>query len=165
MAHLIVAEVKKVMNGEHARSEGRVSIINMKTLNGSWHSFLPDPLCMVCSRLPDDSKDRARITLQPSPKVSPDSYRTRSMEDLNEVLAKDYLDHRIGFLNNKMIDLVPPFADVSVNLPLFIGDEGAAGRTLSYVASEMTAILEGLERYCGLEPRANGQSCMEAITI
>ncbi len=63
------------------------------------------------------------------------------------------MDHRTGFLNNKMIDLVPPFADVSVNLPLFIGDEGAAGRTLSYAVSEMTAILEGLERYCGMEPR------------
>ncbi|MGG4265598.1 TOMM precursor leader peptide-binding protein [Peribacillus simplex] len=153
MAHLIGAEVKRVMKGEHARSEGRVSIINMKTLNGSWHSFLPDPLCMVCSQLPDDSEERARITLQPSPKVSPDSYRTRSMEDLNEVLAKDYFDHRMGFLNNKMIDLVPPFADVSFNLPLFMGDEGVAGRTLSYAVSEMVAILEGLERYCGLEPR------------
>ncbi|MDV7764692.1 TOMM precursor leader peptide-binding protein [Peribacillus sp. CSMR9] len=153
MAHLIGAEVRKAMKGERACSEGRVSIINLKTLNGSWHSFLPDPLCLVCSTLPDDSKERARITLQPSPKISPDSYRTRSMEELNEVLAKDYLDHRTGFLNNKMIDLVPPFADVSVNLPLFIGDEGAAGRTLSYAASEMTAILEGLERYCGMEPR------------
>lgn len=141
------------MKGERARSEGRVSIINLKTLNGSWHTFLPDPLCPVCSTLPDDSKERARITLQPSPKISPDSYRTRSMEELNEVLAKDYLDHRTGFLNNKMLDLVPPFADVSVNLPLFIGDEGTAGRTLSYAVSEMTAILEGLERYCGMEPR------------
>jgi ribosomal protein S12 methylthiotransferase accessory factor len=153
MAHLICAEVRKVMKGERARSEGHVSLINLKTLNGSWHSFLPDPLCPVCSTLPDDSKERARISLQPSPKVSPDSYRTRSMDELNEVLAKDYLDHRTGFLNNKMIDLVPPFADVSVNLPLFIGDEGAAGRTLSYAVSEMTAILEGLERYCGMEPR------------
>lgn len=153
MAHLICAEVRKVMKGERARSEGHVSLISLKTLNGSWHSFLPDPLCQVCSTLPDDSKERARISLQPSPKISLDSYRTRSMDELNEVLAKDYLDHRTGFLNNKMIDLVPPFADVSVNLPLFIGDEGAAGRTLSYAVSEMTAILEGLERYCGMEPR------------
>ncbi|MFS0762412.1 TOMM precursor leader peptide-binding protein [Peribacillus phoenicis] len=153
MAHLICAEARKVMKGERARSEGHVSLISLKTLNGSWHSFLPDPLCQVCSTLPDDSKERARISLQPSPKISPESYRTRSMEELKEVLAKDYLDHRTGFLNNKMIDLVPPFADVSVNLPLFIGDEGSAGRTLSYEVSEMTAILEGLERYCGMEPR------------
>ncbi|MBK5443422.1 TOMM precursor leader peptide-binding protein [Peribacillus sp. TH24] len=153
MAHLIGAEVGRVMKGDHPHSEGRVALINLITLNSSWHSFLPDPLCAVCSELPEDSPELARISLQSSPKISPDSYRCRSMEDLSKVLAKDYLDHRMGFLNNKMYDLVPPFADVSVNLPLFIGDEGAAGRTLSYAVSEMTAILEGLERYCGMDPR------------
>jgi len=48
---------------------------------------------------------------------------------------------------------VSPFADASINLPLFGGDEACAGRTHSYADSEMTAILEGLERYCGLSPR------------
>ena len=52
-----------------------------------------------------------------------------------------------------MVNLVHTFADVSVNLPLFEGDEGTAGRTNSFAVSELTAILEGLERYCGLEPR------------
>ncbi|MGE7767116.1 TOMM precursor leader peptide-binding protein [Peribacillus sp. NPDC096540] len=153
MAHLIGAEVQRIMKGDHAHSEGRVALINLKTMNTTWHSFLPDPLCMVCSELPDDSPTAARILLQPSPKVNPNSYRSRSMDDLGRILVKDYLDNRMGFLNNKMIDLVPPFADVSVNLPLFIGDEGVAGRTNSYAISEMTAILEGLERYCGIEPR------------
>ncbi|PEJ33247.1 bacteriocin biosynthesis protein SagD [Peribacillus butanolivorans] len=153
MSYLIGAELQRVMKGDHAHSEGRVALINLKTMNTSWHSFLPDPLCMVCGELPDDSPSAARILLKPSPKVNPDSYRSRSMDDLGKILVKDYLDNRMGFLNNKMIDLVPPFADVSVNLPLFIGDEGVAGRTNSYAISEMTAILEGLERYCGVEPR------------
>ena len=52
-----------------------------------------------------------------------------------------------------MIDLVPPFADVSVILPLLIGDEGTAGRTHSYALSELTAIMEGIERYCGIMAR------------
>ncbi|MCL9797618.1 TOMM precursor leader peptide-binding protein, partial [Frankia sp. AgKG'84/4] len=111
MAHLIGAEVPRVLQGEQAHSEGRVSLINMKTLNSSWHSFLPDPLCTVCGRLPDDSKASARISLQPSPKISSDSYRCRSMDDLGNVLVKDYLDHRAALLNNKMYDLVPPFGD------------------------------------------------------
>ncbi len=46
-----------------------------------------------------------------------------------------------------------PFADVLVNMPLFGADEGVAGRSNSYEMSELTAILEGLERYCGIEPR------------
>ncbi|NHC41099.1 TOMM precursor leader peptide-binding protein [Bacillus sp. MM2020_1] len=153
LAHQFSAEVQRILQGDHPLTEGKICLINLKTLKSSWHSFLPDPLCSVCSQLPDDSENTARISLQPSPKVSPDSYRCRSLEELSKVLAKDYLDQRTGLLNAKMVDLVRPFADVSVNLPLFEGDEGTAGRTNSYEVSELTAILEGLERYCGLEPR------------
>ncbi len=153
VAHLVASEARRVLQGRRARSEGRMFFISLKTLKSSLHLFLPDPLCPVCGRLPDDSPETARITLRPSPKVSPGSYRCRSMDELKEVLAKDYLDYRTGFLNGKMHDLVSPFADVSVNLPLFAEDEATAGRTHSYAESELTAILEGLERYCGMAPR------------
>jgi ribosomal protein S12 methylthiotransferase accessory factor len=153
VAQLLVAEATRVLEGNRARSEERVFLINMKTLKSSCHFFLSDPLCPVCGRLPDDSPIAARISLQPSPKISADSYRCRSMDDLKKVLVKDYLDYRTGLLNGKMVDLVSPFADMSVNLPLFSGDEVSAGRTHSYADSELTAILEGLERYCGLQPR------------
>ncbi|WP_045516632.1 TOMM precursor leader peptide-binding protein [Neobacillus niacini] len=153
MAHLIGAEVQRIMQGDQAYSEGKICYISLKSLKSSWHRFLPVPLCQVCSQLPDDSPTMARISLQQSQKVTNDSYRSRSLDDLNNVLVKDYLDHRTGLLNDKMVNLVHPFADVSVNLPLFEGDEGTAGRTNSFAVSELTAILEGLERYCGLEPR------------
>jgi ribosomal protein S12 methylthiotransferase accessory factor len=153
MAHLAAEEVHRIIQGNQARSEGKVCFINLKTLKSSWHRFLPVALCQVCSQLPDDSPDLARIALNQSPKVTSDSYRSRSLDDLNNILVKDYLDQRTGLLNSKMVNLVHTFADVSVNLPLFEGDEGTAGRTNSYAVSELTAILEGLERYCGLEPR------------
>jgi ribosomal protein S12 methylthiotransferase accessory factor len=153
MAHLIGVEVEKIINGYDAHSERQVCLINLKTLKSSWHRFLPVPLCQVCGHLPDDSPAMARISLQQSPKVTSNSYRSRSLDDLNNVLTKDYLDQRTGLLTDKMVNLVHTFADVSVNLPLFEGDEGTAGRTNSFAVSELTAILEGLERYCGLEPR------------
>lgn len=153
MAHLLKAEVQSVFRGNKPHSEAKVCLINLRTLKSSWHSFLPNSSCFVCSQLPDDSPTAARITLQPSPKLSPDNYRCRSIDEMNKVLVKDYLDERTGLLNGKMFDLDPPFADVGVNLPLFSGDEGVAGRTHSYAVSELTAILEGLERYCGLSPR------------
>jgi ribosomal protein S12 methylthiotransferase accessory factor len=153
MAHLIGAETQKVLEGSRARLEERLFLINLKTLKNSCHFFLPEPLCPVCGQLPDDSPTAARISLQSSPKISADSYRCRSIEDLKNVLLKDYLDYRTGLLNGKMHHFVPPFADVIVNMPLFMGDEGVAGRTHSYEVSELTAILEGLERYCGIEPR------------
>lgn len=153
MTYLLVAESQRVLQGNRPRSEEQVFFIDMKTLKCTSHFFLPDPLCPVCGRLPDDSRAMARITLQPCPKISESSYRCRSLEDLKEVLVKDYLDYRTGFLNGKMVDLVSPFADESVNLPMFEQDEATAGRTHSYVESELTAIMEGLERYCGMAPR------------
>lgn len=153
MAHLICRETQKVLEGSRAHSEERVLLINLKTLKSSSHFFLPDPLCPVCGQLPDDSPTAARIALQSSPKISADSYRSKPMDDLKKVLAKDYLDFRTGVFNNKAYDSVLPFADVIVNMPLFRGDEGVAGRTHSYEVSELTAILEGLERYCGIQPR------------
>ena len=44
-------------------------------------------------------------------------------------------------------------------MPLMFGNEGVAGRTHSFAVSEATAILEGLERYCGMSPRGKKQMC------
>jgi ribosomal protein S12 methylthiotransferase accessory factor len=153
MSYLLAAEARRVLQGEQAHSEGHIYLINLKTLKSSLHFFLPDPLCPVCNRLPDDSSTMARVLLQPRPKSSPDSYRCRSIADLKAVLIKDYLDSRTGLVNAAMLDLASPFASVNASLPLFAGDEVTAGRTHSYADSELTAILEGLERYCGQAPR------------
>ncbi|OZB92365.1 TOMM precursor leader peptide-binding protein [Paenibacillus sp. XY044] len=153
LARLVAAEAVKMLEGGKPETESRIFLIDLRTMNSSSHFFLPDPLCPICGRLPEDDEETARIALQPSLKISGETYRSRSMDELKDVLAKDYLDARTGFLNGKMIDLVSPFADASINLPLFSGDEACAGRTHSYADSEMTAILEGLERYCGMSPR------------
>ncbi|MFD2370586.1 TOMM precursor leader peptide-binding protein [Brevibacillus sp. GCM10020057] len=176
MAHLLAAETQRILAGERASTEGHVYLLNLKTLKSSRHFILPDPSCQICGHLPEDSADRAVISLQPSPKISAGSYRCRKLEELQNVLRRDYLDSRTGFLNGKMTDLVSPFADVSVNLPLFRGDEATAGRTHSYAESEMTAILEGLERYCGMAPRGKrtvirdtyrrlGQQALDPVTV
>ncbi|NOU91953.1 TOMM precursor leader peptide-binding protein [Paenibacillus sp. LMG 31456] len=153
MTFLLIAESQRILQGNRSRSEERMYFIDLKTLKCTSHFFLPDPLCPVCGGLLDDTPSTARISLQPSPKISEKSYRCRSLEDMKRFLIEDYLDYKTGFLNGKMIDLLSPFADVSVNLPMFNQDEATAGRTHSYAESELTAIMEGLERYCGMAPR------------
>jgi ribosomal protein S12 methylthiotransferase accessory factor len=153
MALLISNEVQKVLQGERAYLEERVFITNLRTFTNSSHFFLPDPLCPACSPLPDDTSESAQIKLESSPKINDSGYRCRSMDELKTVLVKDYLDYRTGVMNGKLQDYTLPFADVLVNMPLFGADEGVAGRSNSYEMSELTAILEGLERYCGIEPR------------
>lgn len=153
VAQMVAAEARRVLEGEPPQLQEQVVLINLKTLTSSRHVFLPDPQCPECSHLPADTADAARISLKPSPKLEPDGYRCRSLDELKDVLVTDYLDTRTGLLNGKWHDLDSPFTAVGVNLPLFFADEVSAGRTHSYEQSELTAILESLERYCGLGPR------------
>lgn len=153
MAILISNEVQKVLQGAPSSLEERMFITNLRTLTNSWHVFLPDPLCPICSPLSEDTPELAQIRLESSPKLNGAGYRCRSMDELKTMLVADYLDFRTGVMNGKMEDFRLPFADVLVNMPLFGADEGVAGRSNSYEMSELTAILEGLERYCGIEPQ------------
>lgn len=153
MAQIMMAKIDQILAGDFSTLENQMIFIHLKTLKVSRHSFLPNPLCPICAQLPEDSPEMAQIVLQSSPKVAPDQFRFRSLDELRDVLEKDYLDQRTGLLNQKRRDFITPFADASVNLPLVEGDEGAGGRTHVYPDSELTAILEGLERYCGVMPR------------
>ncbi|WP_316571384.1 TOMM precursor leader peptide-binding protein [Neobacillus sp. YIM B06451] len=153
MAELISHGVRRILQGESSTLEERMYITNLKTLLTSSHFFLPDPTCPMCSSIPIDTSELAQIRLGSSPKINGGSYRSRSIDELKTALAKDYFDYRTGLMNGKMQDIRLPFADVLVKMPLFGGDEGVAGRTNSYEISELTAILEGVERYCGIEPR------------
>ena len=149
-AHLIADEAQRVLAGERSRVEEHLFLIHLKTLQTTRHFILPDALCPICGSVPDDSPDAARLSLKPSPKVSPHSFRCRSMEELRETLLKDYLDDRAGFLINRGFDHYTPFAVATVKLPRVGLDEISGGRSHSYADSTLTAILEGLERYCGL---------------
>ncbi len=60
MAALICNEVQKILQGEPSHLEGRMFITNLRTLTNSSHFFLPDPLCPVCSPIPDDTSESAK---------------------------------------------------------------------------------------------------------
>jgi ribosomal protein S12 methylthiotransferase accessory factor len=153
-ACLLEEEAQSIQQGGRALTEEHLYFVNLQTLKTTRHYFLADPLCPVCSRIPDDSESSARFSLQPRPKINPGRYRSRSLDELRDVLLKDYLDTRSGLFNANLHDLVSPFAGVCVNLPSFLaGDVVTAGRSHSYAESELTAVLEGLERYCGMIPR------------
>ncbi|WP_282937888.1 TOMM precursor leader peptide-binding protein [Paenibacillus sp. RC67] len=152
-SYLLGAEVRKLLLSSEYR-QGSLYLLNLSTLECTYHFVLPDSLCPLCSRAAEDCAETARLVLNPTPKISVDSYRSRSMDDLKHFLQADYLDYRTGLLNGERTDLVSPFADASVNLPLANEDVGTAGRTHSYAISHFTAILEGIERYSSLEPRA-----------
>lgn len=151
--HLLTVEVQRVMEGGPAATERHLYRVNMDTLKCSYHSFVPNPLCPVCGRLPDDSPEAARVTLEPRLKPNAESYRSRSADKLKDVLVSDYFDPRTGIFDQKWSHLASPFANVSVHLSTIMGEEITGGRTHSFEESEWIAFLEGLERYNGTMPR------------
>jgi len=150
---IAAAEACKIVNGENTLTNGGLYFVDLRTLASSPHAFLPDPLCPHCGSLPDDTAEAAVIELQPRPKIDSDTYRSGRLADIGKAAAADYRDERTGLLNKKMPDLLSPFADVYMNLSSPTGDEAVAGRSHVYRNSEWTAMLEGLERYCGMAPR------------
>lgn len=152
MVHLLTAEADRVLQDLQSHLEEHVYLIHLATLKTSLHFFLPDPLCPVCSLLLDDSPEAARLSLKPNPKPHIDHYRARPLDELERVLTKDYMDPRTGLFNDKWHHFVSPFTNVSVNLPTLVGSEITGGRSHSFAESELIAILEGLERYCGMNP-------------
>ncbi|CAG7654845.1 TOMM precursor leader peptide-binding protein [Paenibacillus allorhizosphaerae] len=153
MAHMVSEEAAKVLRGDHANTEEHVYLINLGDLSTTLHYVLPDGACPVCGRLPDDSPEAAEIALKSCRKLG-NSYRCRSMSDLQEVLFQEYWDRRTGMFNDKRFDFASAFAGVAVNLPLGYHDEVTGGRSLSYADSGLAAILEGLERFCGITARS-----------
>jgi ribosomal protein S12 methylthiotransferase accessory factor len=151
LAHLCADEAERLMRGTSSRLQDALYLVNLRTLRSTRHVVLPDPLCPTCGGVPADVPKP--VSLAPAPKVG-GGYRTRPLAELGPGLVKDYLDGRTGLLNGRMDDLSSPFAAVAVNLPLPNADEGTAGRALTFPESLYTAILEGLERHCGLLPRA-----------
>ncbi|TDF98014.1 TOMM precursor leader peptide-binding protein [Paenibacillus piri] len=171
MAHILSAETARVIRGDKAHSEGCIYLINLDNLSTTIHYCLPVPICTVCGQLPDDSREAAEISLRPCRKLDRNHYRSRSMSELQQVLVKDYLDSRTGLFNDKQSDSMSIFAGAAVNLPLLMTNEVTGGRSHSYAHSQLAAILEGLERNCGIAPRGkrtvvfDSYSCLKDTAI
>jgi ribosomal protein S12 methylthiotransferase accessory factor len=160
-ANLLSDEAQRFLQGGKSRTNEHILLLNLNTFRLSRHFFLPDPYCPMCGDLQKDTADQAKIKLKSSPMTSSNSYRCRSLEELKNVLRKDYFDTRTGLLNFKRYDFLSPFADTAINLPLLTGNELCGGRTHSYDKSELAGILEGLERHCGYAPKGKRTTVYE----
>ncbi|MFE5318466.1 TOMM precursor leader peptide-binding protein [Paenibacillus sp. NPDC056579] len=153
IAYIVSAEAAKVLQGDKPYSESHIYLVNLINLNTTIHYILPDQSCPVCGQWPEDSKEAAHITLGSCKKHKRDIYRSRSMSDLQKVLIKDYWDSRTGLFNGRELSFLSTFACAVVNLPLPMWNEVTGGHSHSFADSELAAILEGLERFCGIALR------------
>ncbi|MCY8499912.1 TOMM precursor leader peptide-binding protein [Bacillus atrophaeus] len=134
----------------------KVYIGDLITLKGRTHSFQPNPLCRICSILPEDSSSFAMINFKDHFSWDKDKFRINNTLS-RKTLRKHYLDYQTGlvthiFRNQTKIRWMP---FVVAEMPLFEGEEKeyGSGRTYNFYDSENSSILEALERYVGMHPR------------
>lgn len=154
VAGLVADEVTSLhRDGTPARTGCAMLYVDLKTLRVTTHRFLPDPLCPECGDLPTDDAASARIVLQPRPKLTPDTYRVRAIADELDTLKRTYVDAECGIVRTIHRDSSAGLAVAAAPMGLRNGHvENGFGRTRSYRASEVIALLEALERHGGIEP-------------
>ncbi len=130
-------------------------IIDKKHLKLSTHQFLPVPTCPVCGELEEDRQDKVKDDFESEfNRNDTKGYRKHAFNDLRQKVFEDFVDPKTGVFNALLDEYESPFSVSVANLPLPVGkDEVGVGRTLSYDRSQVVAILEGIERYGGMEPR------------
>ncbi|GGS80243.1 SagD family biosynthesis docking scaffold protein [Planobispora rosea] len=137
-----------------AAGRGGILLVDLADLAVTPHSFLPDPLCGRCGELPDDSPERARVTLVPRPKPALDQYRVWDAEHELDRLIRTYVDDHTGLVNS----LTPAalgslaVAGAAIRLRGTTVFEPGFGRSRSYRRSSAIALLEALERYGAIGP-------------
>nr|WP_234540015.1 TOMM precursor leader peptide-binding protein [Streptomyces shenzhenensis] len=134
-------------------------LLDLETLHVSRFPLLPDGECPSCGTRPDDTAEAARITLEPTPKHAPDSFRLRPLDDYDLALEV-FVNPVTGMLGPSVApDLTS--ASTSSAVGAFTTRSGNylrecywGGHTGAYGSSVRVGLLEGLERFAGMRARA-----------
>jgi ribosomal protein S12 methylthiotransferase accessory factor len=121
---------------------------DLRELTVERHAFLPEPHCQDCGDLPEDAREPIRLDALPG------GGRVRDVLSEYDALLDTYVDGESGLIRPLVRDTLGGLVIAGAMLPLRFagGSEPGVGRTRGYRTSEVTAILEALERWGGVEP-------------
>ena len=161
VAALIAAHRERSATAGADGEDGRfppVYLVDLETLRIDRHLLIPDADCPDCARRPDDSEQDARIVLRSVPKSAPDDFRQRRMEEY-DLPVEAFVNPVAGMLGGT---LVPDLCSVSTSATLgcftvrsdgYLDECFWGGHTGGYGRSVKVGLLEGLERFAGMQPR------------
>ncbi|MEU5576258.1 TOMM precursor leader peptide-binding protein [Streptomyces huasconensis] len=128
--------------------------LTLRDLTVKTGRFLPDPLCPACSDLPDDTPLPGAEFDLPLPKTTRDRYRAGDLLADAEHLRDLYVDEDAGLVRRlrRSAHGLFPTATAPTGLRVTTSQEIGFGRQTNYLAAEVTALAEGLERAGGVQP-------------
>lgn len=152
--HHLAADAVAALATGAAWPSGVLLAVELAGLSVRRHRVLPDPMCPVCGELPEDSEQAATLVLSTRPKPDPDTHRTRALAAELDALMATYVDDETGVVHSVNPGTVGRLvvAGAPVRLRPTNDFEPGFGRSRSYRSSMLTALLEALERYGGVEP-------------
>jgi ribosomal protein S12 methylthiotransferase accessory factor len=137
------------------RTRHAVLRLNLESLSLQRHRFLPDSHCSTCAERAADTRDGARPSLRPRPKPR-DALRLRDLNDEREAILEAYVDGHLGVVNrlSKHTGNLYANASASTLYPNNTQPDRGFGRGLDFQRSQLSAIMEALERYGGMQTGA-----------
>ncbi|MET7345204.1 TOMM precursor leader peptide-binding protein [Streptomyces sp. NPDC087866] len=150
---LAAAEIAALSGGGAPRTRGAFLRVALADLTVRTHRVLADPLCPRCGVLPDDTAKRATIVPEPRPKPHPGAFRLRSAGHEHRSLLAHFVDPESGLIAEVRTgdEGGLPVARAPLAMRGTTAEEAGWGRSDTYRASELTAVLEAVERWGGLQ--------------
>jgi ribosomal protein S12 methylthiotransferase accessory factor len=156
LLELISAELEAWRRDPTAvRTARAVLRLNLETLTLQRHAFLPDSHCPTCAQRESDTRDGARLALRSRPKPR-DALRLRDLNDERDAILETYVDGHLGIVNRLSKHTGNLFANASASTlyPNNTKPDRGFGRGLDFQRSQLSAIMEALERYGGMQSGA-----------
>ncbi|NJK46665.1 MAG: TOMM precursor leader peptide-binding protein [Pleurocapsa sp. SU_196_0] len=156
LLELITAELEAWQRDPASvRTAQAVLRLNLENLSLQRHGFLPDSQCPTCARRESDTRDGAQLTLRSRPKPR-DALRLRDLNDEREPILEAYVDGHLGVINrlSKHTGNLYANASASTLYPNNTKPDRGFGRGLDFQRSQLSAIMEALERYGGMQSGA-----------
>ena len=134
-------------------------VLDLDTLRVTPAALLADSQCPACGTAVDDTAELARVAPVPAPKRAPDDFRVRDLDDYDLPLTA-LVDPTAGMLGAGVVpDLVSTTTSSVTGLftlrsGSYLRETYWGGHTGDYRRSFRVGVLEGLERFAGMRPRA-----------
>ncbi|WP_425582526.1 TOMM precursor leader peptide-binding protein [Streptomyces synnematoformans] len=132
------------------------------------YPLVPDPECPVCGPDEHDAADSAVVALDPSPKHRPGAFRTRPLADY-DLPTEAFANPVCGALGPTVV-LDVSSTSTSATIGCFSLRSGDylretfwGGHADTFRDSLRIGVLEGLERYAGMRPRARATTVRASL--
>ncbi|RKN06298.1 TOMM precursor leader peptide-binding protein [Streptomyces radicis] len=145
-----------------------VHLVDLESLAVRRYPLLPDPECPSCGRPEPDTAEAATLTLRPAPKHGRGAFRVRHL-DSYDLPTDAYANPVCGALGPSVVHDVSSTSTsaaigcFSLRSGDYLRETFWGGHTDTFRDSVRVGILEGLERYVGMRPRARASAVRDSL--